>query len=207
MKKNKKKRKFLLLLLALLLICLGAYGTQAYFTDSAQVNSEINLSIGNIKLKVDEEDWVYTPLHTGTSAENQKREVTAGPSLTATNLRPGDAFTKTFTIHNESSLDAVFDLKTAEGFLGEKNQGLYIISLKQIEKENEKKSGKEEGLENNSEILLEPHSHPQQYELKVVVNPEAENEFNTEHQDSFDLNIDGAIQASLRQPNDSLKGR
>lgn len=56
---SKKRKKLPLLLGALLLISLVAYGTRAYFSDSATEQAGIKLELGNVKIESVSTGWEY----------------------------------------------------------------------------------------------------------------------------------------------------
>jgi len=112
MKKNKKKQ-LPLLLLALLLITTAAYGTRAYFTDSAEQKANIQLTLGDLNIdKENAVEWTYG--NTENSKDyNKKLAVTkTGTQFQATKVQPGDTFTGTFTFTNAGTLDQKVTVNT-----------------------------------------------------------------------------------------------
>lgn len=101
-KRGNGHRRYSLLMLALLFIGMATYGTYAYFTDSTNVDGQIELKTGTVSLgQATEADWVYG--HTTAVSENyaKKEEVNQ-----FTNLQPGDFYTKTVEVAYTGSLDA-----------------------------------------------------------------------------------------------------
>lgn len=127
--KNKKKKQLPLLLLALLFITTAAYGTRAYFTDTAKQDAGIKLTLGNLKIKADSVTWKYT-----TSEEKKNTKINIGEvdgttiknPETIKNVQPGDQFTGTFTFQNSGSLDQVV---TAETALEKLNNGIITFEV------------------------------------------------------------------------------
>lgn len=134
--KNNKKKVLPLLLAGVLLLSAGAYGTRAYFTDSADQEVGIKLTLGDLEIKSENTVvWNYTP-ETGTGLDqydiNDKLAVNDGTSttimafeagksvyplatnITVSNVRPGDAFERTFEFTNSGSLTQKIAINDSE---------------------------------------------------------------------------------------------
>ena len=114
-----RRKKLPLLLGALLIISVAAYGTRAYFSDSAQMQGNIELSLGDVDITTtDESGWTYQPVSASTTNPEQNLNLSSGTKIgeiipngtKLTNVRPGDSFTKKYTIKNNGSLDVKLDL-------------------------------------------------------------------------------------------------
>lgn len=97
--KMNKRNKLPLLLGILLLISAAAYGTRAYFTDSATEQANIKLNLGTLSIKSNSENWNYN-----NADKDQVSAVKDGNSYS--NVSSGDTFTKHFSFKNEGSLNA-----------------------------------------------------------------------------------------------------
>lgn len=104
--KNNKKKSLPLLLLALLMISVGAYGTRAYFSDSATQKGDIQIELGNVKVEFTSEKWMYTGNNPDIKANEKKISTNSPIDLRSIvkNARPGDTFTRKFTLKNSGSL-------------------------------------------------------------------------------------------------------
>lgn len=109
-KNEQKKNKFTILLFALLLIGMATYGTYAYYTDSTSIDADLTLTNGTIDLgdASPTDDWVYDAVAV---SNNDKLDGTTNTKIEAStpsfsNIQPGDAFTKSFDIAYNGSLDA-----------------------------------------------------------------------------------------------------
>ncbi|MER2002350.1 MAG: hypothetical protein ABS862_06980 [Carnobacterium inhibens] len=118
-----RRKKLPLLLGALLIISVAAYGTRAYFSDSAQMQGNIQLSLGDVDISTDgTTSWIYKPLQvTGTSLDKNDSlgaTVESDGSIknaeNITSVRPGDSFTRTYSIKNNGSLDVKVKLTSKE---------------------------------------------------------------------------------------------
>lgn len=113
-------KKLPLLLGTLLIVSVAAYGTRAYFSDSATQQGDIQLSLGTVDISTDKtSEWQYTPLTTGDNLdENNVKNEKLGESMTDkgkiyTNVRPGDSFVRTYSIQNTGTLDVKVELSSA----------------------------------------------------------------------------------------------
>lgn len=109
-KNEQKKNKFTILLFALLLIGMATYGTYAYYTDSTSIDADLTLTNGTIDLgdASSTDGWVYDAVAV---SNNDKLDGTTNTKIQAStpsfsNIQPGDAFTKSFDIAYNGSLDA-----------------------------------------------------------------------------------------------------
>lgn len=103
--KINKRNKLPLLLGILLLISAAAYGTRAYFTDSATEQAGIELMLGNLKIESKSTGWEYNNLG------QAKPEIQGEGKVLYTNVSGGDSFTKNFIFENTGSLKAVIKLR------------------------------------------------------------------------------------------------
>lgn len=95
-------KKLPLLLGTLLIISVAAYGTRAYFSDSAKQQANIVLELGNVEISTEDSEWV--PTSNGDDLiVSGKDEKTKNYSFE--NVKPGDFFTRQYTIENTGSLD------------------------------------------------------------------------------------------------------
>lgn len=101
--KNNKKKSLPLLLLALLMISVGAYGTRAYFSDSAEQNGDIKLVLGELSVSFDAKEWKYTGDSEDIKIVGHKDKITQG--TTVENVKPGDRFTREITLRNDGDLN------------------------------------------------------------------------------------------------------
>ncbi|WP_035052120.1 hypothetical protein [Carnobacterium pleistocenium] len=120
-----RRKKLPLLLGALLIISVAAYGTRAYFSDSSTVQGDIQLSLGNVDIKTSDTEWAYSSI-AGTNVENQvikenngdlgetiiASNTSGNDAISYTNVRPGDSFTKTYTLENSGSLEATVNIES-----------------------------------------------------------------------------------------------
>lgn len=109
--KMNKKNKLPLLLGILLLISAAAYGTRAYFTDSATEQAGIELKLGNVAVKSESSDWKYNREGEGEKAIlYETTDLDGNKKVSYTNVSPGDTFTKNFIFKNTGSLAAKIKL-------------------------------------------------------------------------------------------------
>lgn len=122
--KSNKKKQLPLLLLALLLITTAAYGTKAYFTDSASQKGDVSLTLG--KLAVANKttgNWKYAIDTTVSSKNNNLKAGATAIALSASaeqeisdatdinNMQPGDVFSRIFNFENTGTLDQLVSLE------------------------------------------------------------------------------------------------
>ncbi|MFL2105888.1 hypothetical protein [Desemzia sp. FAM 23991] len=118
---NKIKKLYPLIVGVVLLVSVAAYGTRAYFSDSTNLDSNIELTLGDVNINSDSSQvWKYAPLE---EAYNDQLKDEIGATLiteTTTlekseqimNVRPGDAFTKDYKFTNEGSLSQKISFKS-----------------------------------------------------------------------------------------------
>lgn len=97
-------KKLPLLLGTLLIISVAAYGTRAYFSDSTTQQADIKLELGNVKIATMETAWV----HKGNKNDIVSSEISIDDETSYTsytNVKPGDSFTREYTIRNTGTLD------------------------------------------------------------------------------------------------------
>ncbi|MBM6614325.1 hypothetical protein JTF06_05415 [Desemzia sp. RIT804] len=115
---KKIKKYFPLIIGLVLLLSVAAYGTRAYFTDSTKEEAGIKLTLGHIDIQSETKDWIYENYdgkdnNNQIKVKNEKGETvpvgkTLSKTVSITNVKPGDSFSKTFTFTNKSSLKSVF---------------------------------------------------------------------------------------------------
>lgn len=104
-------RKLPVLLGALLMISIMAYGTRAYFTDSAKTDSNIQLELGNVAVGIIKEStWKVKDKNQTANQTTSPTEDKLKKTSTFKNAKPGDKFKKTFTIENEGTLNQKVDI-------------------------------------------------------------------------------------------------
>ena len=112
---NNRRKKLPLLLGALLIISVAAYGTRAYFSDSATQQADIKLELGNLEIESVVEPvktWIYAPVDNkannvlmGASDVKAGMSISNAQALNITNVQPGDQFERTFTFKNVGTLE------------------------------------------------------------------------------------------------------
>lgn len=120
-----RRKKLPLLLGALLIISVAAYGTRAYFSDSAQMQANIVLELGNVKVTADGGSWVSTASGENELVDNGKDD--NGNHLFK-NVKPGDFFKRTYTIENKGSLKSNIKLKYKGNYM-KSQEGVALESL------------------------------------------------------------------------------
>lgn len=106
--KMNKRNKLPLLLGILLLISAAAYGTRAYFTDSATEQAGIELKLGNVAVKSESRDWKYNGK--GEAKVQKTTDSSGNKKVSYTNVSSEDSFTKKFIFKNTGSLSATIML-------------------------------------------------------------------------------------------------
>ncbi|MER2173222.1 MAG: TasA family protein [Carnobacterium sp.] len=115
-------KKLPLLLGTLLIISVAAYGTRAYFSDSRTQQANIVLELGNVEISTEDSEWI--PTTTGTDLKKLgKDEITKNYSFK--NVKPGDFFTRQYTIKNTGSLDTKVTLE----YSGKMNPAIDPLNL------------------------------------------------------------------------------
>ncbi|MBT2731133.1 M73 family metallopeptidase [Carnobacterium sp. ISL-102] len=142
---NNRRKKLPLLLGALLIISVAAYGTRAYFSDSATVQGDIQLSLGNVDITTSNDaNWEYTPIEGMDTRAEDNLDLDSSTSDTTgqkyTNVRPGDSFTRSYTITNIGSLESKVNLSTTKYDLSvlendSVDDGAFTVSIENLENE------------------------------------------------------------------------
>lgn len=188
-KSTSRRKKLPLLLGALLIISVAAYGTRAYFSDSAKQQANIELELGDVDIStVNTEDWEYTPLTTGSGLDSTKvtndrllTKKSSDKSLTDptkySNVRPGDSFTREYSIKNTGSLDVKVKIdKENTTLLPTSEDSPVIVEI--------------EGLDDTTILNTTSPTNEQTYTVKITVNPLLSDNYNKGNedfkQDSFD---------------------
>ena len=130
-KSNKRMRKLPVLLGALLMISIMAYGTRAYFTDSAKTDSNIQLELGNVAVGITDSGWKKENSESNKSKLGENKEIT-----NFNKVKPGDKFKNTVTIKNNGTLKQKVDITFKE--VNKNDYFLFTIT--------DKKTDKAEGL-------------------------------------------------------------
>lgn len=176
--KTKKRNKLPLLLGILLLIGAAAYGTRAYFTDSATEQAGIKLTLGNLKIEsVTDSKWVYNPgsedKNDNTALKADGKEVIKGENIDVknakniTNVQPGDKFERVFTFENTGNLAQVVTLDNAEE---SNNDSIFKVEFKQIS----------DGAEIKPEpIVLKEKEDKVQY--KMIISVKTDDKYNEDY--------------------------
>ncbi|EDP67425.1 hypothetical protein CAT7_01260 [Carnobacterium sp. AT7] len=190
MKKTSKSRmkKLPILLGTLLIISVAAYGTRAFFSNSADIQGDIQLSLGDVKISTENTtDWKYEPIATTTSkldvndklGANVASDGSIADAGNITNVRPGDSFTKTYIIENTGSLDTKVNLKLANipvPLSSVKNDvnysdGPFTIKIHDLE-ENFNLEGKKDGIVDKKEFTV-----------TITVDPTVADSYNPSHKE------------------------
>ena len=134
-KNEQKRNKFTILLFALLLIGMATYGTYAYYTDSTSIDADLTLTNGTIDLgdASPTGDWVYDEAavknNTALDQENTNKQIKKGAS-SFSNIQPGDAFTRSFDIAYNGSLDATVVANVNQEKLKElENNSAFVVNV------------------------------------------------------------------------------
>ncbi|AEB30255.1 hypothetical protein CAR_c15970 [Carnobacterium sp. 17-4] len=122
-----RMKKLPILLGTLLIISVAAYGTRAYFSDSAKQQANIVLELGNVEISTEDSEWVPTAAGTDLNKLG-KDEKTQNYSFK--NVKPGDFFTRHYTIKNTGSLDTNVTLEYS-GKMNPTKEPLKLDSLTQ----------------------------------------------------------------------------
>lgn len=110
-KMKKTKKYFPLVVGCIILLSVVAYGTRAWFTDSASEEAGIELTLGNVEITSEADSWKYEPENTEYNKQLivsdktlDAQESSLGETVKIKNARPGDSFSKVFTFKNIGSL-------------------------------------------------------------------------------------------------------
>lgn len=177
MKKTSKSRmkKLPILLGTLLIISVAAYGTRAYFSDSASQQADIKLELGNIDINSVEKDWFYTPergiansvLMGKTTGVVSGMEITKQEALNITNVQPGDQFTRIFTFENVGTLEQKV---TVDNTVLSDPSSIFDVKLEQVDNSGNV-VGKEITTIKNNEFL----------NYKMTISVKTEDSFDATH--------------------------
>jgi hypothetical protein len=137
---NNRRKKLPLLLGALLIISVAAYGTRAYFSDSATEQANIQLSLGTLDIKSEVSTWKYTStgnninsaLLAGTTSVATNPNLTAENAKNITNVQPGDQFERIFEFKNVGSLEQVV---TVDNKVLSAADSIFKVDFKQLDKD------------------------------------------------------------------------
>jgi len=135
---NNRRKKLPLLLGALLIISVAAYGTRAYFSDSATQQADIKLELGNLDIESVDSLWKYTPengkvnsaLLTGTTSVTNNMTVTTENAKNITNVQPGDKFERIFEFKNVGSLEQNVTVKNT---VSSNTDSIFNVNFEPIE--------------------------------------------------------------------------
>jgi len=112
----KSKKIMGLLLAGAIFVGATAYGSNAWFTDTETTDANINITMGNLDIALDElpedEQW-WVKEGTETDEENGDYDFENGTDYFS-NVRPGDVFTRTIPVVNEGTLRAKVNVALAE---------------------------------------------------------------------------------------------
>lgn len=133
---SSRRKKLPLLLGALLVISVAAYGTRAYFSDSATQQADIKLELGNLDINSVDSKWKYTPEHgiVNTALLAGKTEIKDGVEIDKTdaknikNVQPGDQFERTFIFTNVGNLAQNVTFKNTVT-----SDGIFNVDFEQVD--------------------------------------------------------------------------
>lgn len=207
--KNTSKKALPLLLAGVLLLSAGAYGTRAFFTDSADQEVGIQLTLGDLSIKSEETViWSYAPelgtvrdrwdindqltYHDGTSIktvayDSAKSVYPLASNITVNNVRPGDAFVREFTFTNDGSLTQ--RIKINDTVLKDKVVAPYSVSL----------VGEVDGANVVNGFILEKGKSVK-YTIKIAVLSSVGNTFNNTDQIALKY-FEDKLTITAEQPN------
>lgn len=134
-----KKNKTIAFMLAATLLVGGTFlGTKAWFTDTATVDNSLVVTMGSFDLVVTENSQEegeqiggWELVRTGDQESKPEGNVNGTKNTNFTNIRPGDYFTKTYTIKNNGSLDQKL---TIDNILQEEDIDKYKLTVDEISK-------------------------------------------------------------------------
>lgn len=93
-----------LLLAAALTTGVGAYGTYAYFTDTAQVKNNVNITMGTLDVQADWMEQNWNKISVGDEAS--LKGTSYDGQLAYEYVKPGDIFTRKIKVQNIGNLRA-----------------------------------------------------------------------------------------------------
>lgn len=166
--KPASRKKYSILLVALLLIGVATYGTYAYFTDSKDVDSNLALTNGSVKLDdFDTKTWTYKGNTKDQNSYTDEKLSYKNPNLTPTdssntfsNVLPGDTFTKTISINYSGTAQADIKVNLDTTAIID-NQLEYSFKVKNGDTTTDLKSGETElsTLKNNNQLTFDLTIH------------------------------------------------
>lgn len=174
-----RRKKLPLLLGALLIISVAAYGTRAYFSDSATQQANIELQLGNVEITKSETDWLANSK--GTDIASSEKPNSEQKYISYTNVKPGDSFTRNYKIKNTGSLEVAVGLKYSGKYVAKNviksssdskgnnfvvKDGPFLISIK--------------GISNS--FTLKPGDN-KDYTVEITVDDKAGEEYNISARD------------------------
>jgi hypothetical protein len=184
------KKKVLLLLGIMLLVVGTAYGTWAYFSDTAEQDMGIKLTLGNVVIESEsDESWKYENSEQSWSqakkSNNQNNQYE--------NVSPGDSFSREFEFKNKGTLVSVVTFNDSNETLGtDKDKDLkdsfnylvgpYTVQLKSTSEDSEKNDFKKNGIEIKPGKLIT-------FNMKISVDENIDNSFNKKDTDVETENI------------------
>ncbi|MEK6189960.1 MAG: CalY family protein, partial [Carnobacterium alterfunditum] len=167
---NNRRKKLPLLLGALLVISVAAYGTRAYFSDSTKQQANIELELGNVEITTEETAW--TSKSSNTESELFTLENGTQKYTSLTNVKPGDAFTRKYTIKNTGSLKVEVGINYT-GKYSALSDGNYDATNKKFTVKDGPFLISIAGLENNFKLAANAFTT---YDITVAVDENASNE-------------------------------
>ena len=116
-------KKFVsLTLISVLILGTTIYGTYSYFSSKVNVNSNIKITVGNLKLQEEgSTNWEYAGVaEKGSYSKFDKSLVdqAQGKDNNFTIVKPGDVFTKNVTVKNTGSLNERITIKDVSSEAG-----------------------------------------------------------------------------------------
>lgn len=112
-----KKRIIALLMAAAITTGVGGFGTYAYFTSAAEVNSNVNIAMGTLDVNAQwGQEPGQNPIWAVKSAGDEANLEGAGDDLDFTNVKPGDVFYRDVTVSNDGTLAADTVIEAMDAF-------------------------------------------------------------------------------------------
>ena len=190
-------KKLPILLGTLLIISVAAYGTRAYFSDSTNQQANIELKLGNVEITTKESTWKVTSNGTESTSSIVTKDDQKYTSFT--NVKPGDSFTRKYTIENTGSLDAIVGLNysgkfaakdviansvnnsnTEYDFVVKDTEGPFLISVKGISKD----------------FQLEP-KQSEEYDVTITIDPDASNKLYNKKNNNIDTVVSNFLNETI----------
>ena len=114
------KKLYPLIVGLVLLISVAAYGTRAYFSDSTKEDAGIDLTLGDVEITPEGENWQYITnkesINTNLKNKDGKEFNSSkmGTKIALIDARPGDSFSKIFKFKNTGSLLQLVTFETTK---------------------------------------------------------------------------------------------